>query len=109
MSARTDGAWNELNANSYRKQDLDEQIMDMKADRYWVKKQIVETIKAVGHAEHQTLLEKRYLCFMTFEQIAEDMSYSVNNIFKMHKKALLAVKLPEPLACMAENYSEQVC
>ena len=49
MSARTDGAWNELNANSYRKQDLDEQIMDMKADRYWVKKRFGEKIKITGN------------------------------------------------------------
>ena len=49
MSARTDGAWNELNANSYRKQDLDEQIMDMKADRYWVKKHFGEKIKITGN------------------------------------------------------------
>jgi len=49
MSARTDGAWNELNANSYRKQDLDEQIMDMKADRWWVKKHFGEQIKITGN------------------------------------------------------------
>ena len=45
MSARTDAAWNELNANSYRKQDLDEQIMDMKADRWWVKKHFGESYR----------------------------------------------------------------
>ena len=49
MSARTDAAWNELNANSYRKQDLDEQIMDMKADRWWVKKHFGEQIKITGN------------------------------------------------------------
>ena len=49
MSARTDAAWNELNANSYRKQDLDEQIMDQKADRWWVKKHFGEKIKITGN------------------------------------------------------------
>ena len=49
MSARTDGAWNELNANSYRKQELDEQLMDMKADRWWVKKHFGEQIKITGN------------------------------------------------------------
>ena len=49
MSARTDDAWNELNANSYRKQDLDEQIMDQKADRWWVKKHFGEKIKITGN------------------------------------------------------------
>ena len=49
MSARTDAAWNELNANSYRKQELDEQLMDMKADRWWVKKHFGEQIKITGN------------------------------------------------------------
>ena len=49
MSARNDGAWNELNANSYRKQELDEQLMDMKADRWWVKKHFGEQIKITGN------------------------------------------------------------
>lgn len=49
MSARTDDAWNELNANSFRKQDLDEQIMDQKADRWWIKKNFGEKIKITGN------------------------------------------------------------
>ncbi len=49
MSARADDAWNELNANSYRRQDLDEQIMDQKADRWWVKKHFGEKIKITGN------------------------------------------------------------
>ena len=49
MSARTDGAWNELNANLYRRQDLEEQIMDMKADRYWLTKHFGEKIKITGN------------------------------------------------------------
>ena len=49
MSARTDAAWNELNANSYRRQDLEEQIMDQKADRWWVKKHFGEKIKITGN------------------------------------------------------------
>jgi predicted HTH transcriptional regulator len=49
MSARTDDAWNELNANSYRKAELDEQIMNQKADRYWLKKHFGEKIKITGN------------------------------------------------------------
>ena len=49
MSARTDGAWDELNANSYRKSELDEQIADMKADRYWLNKHFGEKIKITGN------------------------------------------------------------
>ena len=45
MSARTDAAWNELNANSYRRQDLEEEMMANKADDYWVKRNFGEKIK----------------------------------------------------------------
>ena len=49
MSAQYDGAWNDLNANSWRRQDLEEQIMDQKADRYWLKKNFGEKIKITGN------------------------------------------------------------
>lgn len=49
MSARTDAAWNELNANSWRRQDLEEQLENMKADRYWLKKHFGEHIKITGN------------------------------------------------------------
>ena len=48
MSARTDAAWNELNANSWRRQDLEEQMMASKADTYWVKKHFGDQIKITG-------------------------------------------------------------
>jgi len=48
MSARTDGAWNELNANSYRRQDLEEQMMQSKSDTYWIQKNFGEHIKMTG-------------------------------------------------------------
>ena len=49
MSAQHDGAWNDLNANSWRRQDLEEQIMDQKADRYWLKKNFGKKIKITGN------------------------------------------------------------
>ena len=48
MSARTDASWNELNANSYRRQDLEEQLMQSKADDYWVRKHFGSQIKMTG-------------------------------------------------------------
>ena len=48
MSARTDAAWNELNANSWRRQDLEEQMMASKADAYWIKKHFGDQIKITG-------------------------------------------------------------
>jgi len=53
-----------------------------------LKQEIMKLIKSVSNAEYQTLLELRYLCFKTWEQIADDMSYEVRNVYALHKKAL---------------------
>lgn len=56
-------------------------LVDLKHD-------IVTLIKAVDNTEFQTLLEKRYLCYMSWEQIAVDMNYSIHHLYKMHTWAL---------------------
>ena len=43
-----DAAWNELNANSWRRQELEEQMMANKADTYWIKKHFGDQIKITG-------------------------------------------------------------
>ena len=63
--------------------DID-RLVDLKAE-------IMNTIKAVDHLEYQTLLEKRYLCFQTWEQIAVDMGYDLRWVYRLHNKALDAV------------------
>lgn len=62
-----------------------------------LKKEIVSTIRKVDNHEYQTLLEKRYLCFFHWEQIAVAMGYSIDNIFKLHKKALDKIQIPKTL------------
>lgn len=64
--------------------DID-RLVDLKRD-------IVEVIKAVDNSEYQVLLEKRYLCFHTWEQIAVDMHYSGKWIQKLHDRALDVVE-----------------
>ena len=63
--------------------DID-RLVDLKCD-------IVRIIKAVDNSEFQTLLELRYLCFKTWEQIAVDMGYRVRNIHTLHNEALKKV------------------
>ena len=53
-----------------------------------LKREIMDAIKAVPNTEHQTLLEKRYLCFITWEQIAVDLNYSIQHTYRMHDTAL---------------------
>ena len=57
-----------------------------------LKRELVAVIKSVEDTEYQTLLEKRYLCFQTWEQIAVDMHYSGKWIMKIHDRALDVVE-----------------
>ena len=43
-----------------------------------------------GHLSHeyQIILEQRYLCFKSWEQIAVDMGYSIQHTFRLHDAAL---------------------
>ena len=65
--------------------------IDMLVD---LKKEIMGVIKAVANPEHQTLLEKRYLCFLSWEKIAVDMGYDLRYIHKLHTRALDECKIP---------------
>ena len=60
-----------------------------------LKCELVKLIKNVDHSEYQTLLELRYLCFKTWEQIAVDMNYSIDNVYRIHRKALSTIRLPK--------------
>lgn len=60
-----------------------------------LKREIMGVIKAVPNVEYQTLLEKRYLCFITWKQIAVDMNYSMQHIHRMHSSALTEIVVPK--------------
>lgn len=68
-------------------QDIDE-LVDLKTD-------ITHLIKTLESHEYQIILEQRYLCFKTWEQISVDMGYSIQHTFRLHDKALKA---------LSENY-----
>ena len=72
---------NEINQDMLR-------LVDLKRD-------IVTTIKGVDNPESQTLLELRYLCFKTWEQIAVELDYCIDNVYKLHRRALGEVAVPE--------------
>lgn len=56
-----------------------------------LKREIMDIVKKINNPEHQTLLELRYLCFKTWEQIAVDMGYSIQNAYKVHDRAIASV------------------
>lgn len=53
-----------------------------------LKREITTVIKGVSDPEYQAVLEKRYLCFDSWEQIALDMRYTVHHLYKIHNRAL---------------------
>ena len=87
--------------NVYKMQDIIGKIVDLENEinadidkLVDLKREMVAVIKAVTDPELQTLLELRYLCFKTWEQIAVDMQYSTRNIYKLHDTAIGAIKVP---------------
>ena len=74
--------------------DLQEEInyeIDTLVD---LKKEIYRKIQEVSNPEYQTVLERRYICFETWEQIAVDMNYSIQHIHRMHSLALKEIIVP---------------
>ena len=60
-----------------------------------LKREMVRVIKAVDNTEYHTLLELRYLCFKTWEQIAVDLGYNVRHVYRMHDEAVESIKVPQ--------------
>jgi len=56
-----------------------------------IKQEVMSIINGVTKPEYQSLLELRYLCFKSWEQIACDLNYSVSWVLKLHHKALRSV------------------
>ena len=86
------------NAATSTMADAVAKIVDLQAEinldiNYLVdlKREIVSVIKTIDNPEYQTLLEKRYLCFMSWERIAADMGYSLQHAFHLHEIALKKV------------------
>jgi hypothetical protein len=68
--------------------DLESEINDDIDTLVDLKAEIMRCIKRVDNPEYQTLLEMRYLCFKRWEEIAIELSYSMQYAFRMHERAL---------------------
>lgn len=68
--------------------DLQEEINQDIDSLVDLKREIMNIIRSIENTEYQTLLEKRYLCFLTWEKIAVDMCYTIHHLYKMHNAAL---------------------
>ena len=88
--------------NIHRMEDIIMRIFDLENEinadidaLVALKREIVSTIKSVPNLEYQILLELRYLCFKPWEQIAVEMGYGIDNIFRLHQKALKDLEVGE--------------
>ena len=70
--------------------DLEAEINDETDNLIELKREIMVKIKNVQRPEFQTVLEMRYLCFKSWEEISLSMNYSLNHLHRLHNAALEA-------------------
>lgn len=73
--------------------DLENEINAEIDKLYSLKNDIMHSINLIDNKDYQVLLNLRYLNFLTWEEIAAKMGYSVRWIYKIHKKAIIKLKL----------------
>ena len=64
--------------------DLQEEIKNDMIALVNLKREIMDVIKAVSSLELRTILEKRYLSFISWERIAVELGYSIQQIGRAH-------------------------
>ena len=88
--------------NVHSMQDVIAKIIDMQAEinadidqLVDLKREIMQVVKAVQNPEHQTLLELRYLCFKSWEDVAQELGYNVRHIYRLHDEAVDQIIIPD--------------
>jgi len=89
---------NSSQRNVHRMEDVITKIVDLEAEinadlnrLIDTKREIVTMIKCVDSPESQTLLELRYLCFRTWEEISVELHYDIRHVHRLHGRALSEV------------------
>ena len=77
--------------------DLENEINQDMMKLVELKKDVIRRIKAVESAELQTILELRYLSYMRWEEIAIELGYGIDNVFRLHRNALDEITIPETI------------
>ena len=88
--------------NVHRMEDIVIKIMDLEEeinadidDLVDLKREIIAAIRSIQDVEYRTVLELRYLCFKPWEQIAVEMNCCIDNVYKLHQKALKKLEVGE--------------
>jgi DNA-directed RNA polymerase specialized sigma subunit len=81
--------------NAHRMEDIIVKMIDLENEinadidvLVNLKREIGTAIKSLDNADYRVLLELRYLCFKTWEEIAACMHYAIRNVHYIHGKAL---------------------
>ncbi len=83
------------NRNLHKMEDAIVKLTDLEAELNedinrlaTMKVDITRMIKRVSNRQERNVLEKRYLCYETWEQISVDMGYSIQHTFRIHDLGL---------------------
>ena len=84
-----------LEENAVKIVELEKEIQQRVQEMVDLRREIQQTIKAINNDEYETILEMRYLSFMTWDEIVAMLGYSRRNAFKLHGKALSLIHVPQ--------------
>lgn len=73
--------------------ELEDRIRDEMRRLVDLKSEIMTSISSVEDPEQRCVLEKRYLEFKKWEDIAEEMNRSLRSIYRLHGEALKNVRV----------------
>lgn len=74
--------------------DAESALCQQIAALYRVQAEVAAAIDAVTDVRLRTVLEYRYLCYMSWPRIADMMRYDVRTVTRLHGKALKQIKCP---------------
>lgn len=72
--------------------DYEQQAAELRQEYITKYKEIDSSIAAVPDAVMREVLERRYLLYQRWEQIAEEMHFSQRHIYRLHGTALQKIK-----------------
>lgn len=75
-----------------KKSDLMNETLDEIARAYELINEVESVINQVEPVGYQQILQKRYIRLETWESIAEELSYSAQWLYVLHKRALIEVE-----------------
>ena len=85
--------------NTHRQEDILVKIIDLQNEisddivlLLAVKREIIDLLKKVDNINYRIILEERYLCYKTWEEIAIHLNYSVQHIYRLHNEALKVIE-----------------